>query len=92
MTDKDPEEIFEELKGALMQDQYYIPREYYTAGDRWTVDTWEREGLTLKLMDEGWTTIIRGDGLWMSSHGGEVVMLEGSALIEDIMIKLGIEP
>lgn len=42
----------------VRQDAFYIPRDYQTIGGMWTVETWERDGIRLQIMDEGYTTRI----------------------------------
>lgn len=67
-------ELFE-LIAKVKKTDFYIPREYKTIGGMWTVDTWSRDGVTVKVMDEGYTTVVRADGLEVISgyNGKEYV-------------------
>lgn len=55
MTDK---EIFYKLYAIIRKPENYVPRDYQTIGGMWTVDTWRKGDVTLKIMDEGYTMII----------------------------------
>ncbi len=41
----------------------YVPRDYQTIGGMWTVDTWKIKDITVKLMDEGYTTVLESPTL-----------------------------
>jgi hypothetical protein len=57
---------FERIVQAVKDKEYYVPREFQTIGGMWTVDTWRRAGITVQLMDEGYTTRILAPGLDVS--------------------------
>ncbi len=50
------------LISQVKQPQYYVPRDYKTIGGMWTIDTWKRDEITVQVMDEGYTTRVRGPG------------------------------
>lgn len=57
---------FERIVQAVRDKDYYVPRDFQTIGGMWTVDTWRRDGVTVQLMDEGYTTRIMAPGLDVS--------------------------
>jgi hypothetical protein len=57
---------FERIVQAVRDKDYYVPRDFRTIGGMWTVDTWRRDGITVQLMDEGYTTRIMVPGLDVS--------------------------
>ena len=64
------------LVKAVKQPEYYVPRDYKTIGGMWTVDTWQRGAVQVRLMDEGWTTAVDGPGLSAVDSGSTGVMYE----------------
>ena len=60
------------LTANIKTDANYIPRDYKTIGGMWTVDTWKLGDLQYQLMDEGYTSVIRGPGFVATDgyHGG----------------------
>lgn len=60
---------FERIVQAVRNKDHYVPREFTTMGGMWTVDTWRKDGITVQLMDEGWTTRIVASGLDVSQSG-----------------------
>lgn len=46
------------LIAEVKKNDFYVPRDYKTIGGMWTVDTWRRNGVEVKLMDEGYTTVV----------------------------------
>ena len=55
MTDM---EIYKKVYDVLRREENYVPRDYQTIGGMWTVDTWRKGDVTLRIMDEGYTIII----------------------------------
>jgi len=60
---------FERIVQAVRDKDHYVPRDFRTIGGMWTVDTWRREGITVQMLDEGWTTRIMAPGLDVSQSG-----------------------
>jgi hypothetical protein len=60
---------FERIVQAVRDKDYYVPRDFQTIGGMWTVDTWCRDGITVQLMDEGWSTKIVAPGLDVIQSG-----------------------
>lgn len=52
-----------ELIQLVKQDKFYVPRDYQTIGGAWTADTWRRGTVTVRVEDEGYTTVIQAPGL-----------------------------
>ena len=48
---------------AIRQPEFYVPRDYQTMGGMWTVDTWQRGDVTVRVMDEDYTTTVDAPGL-----------------------------
>ncbi len=55
--------IVNDLIGKVKKTEFYMPRGYQTIGGMWTVDTWMRDGVQVKVMDEGYTTVVQAEGL-----------------------------
>lgn len=51
------------LVELVKQSEYYIPRTYQTLGGMWTTDTYERDGVKVQIMDEGYSTCIISENL-----------------------------
>ena len=56
-------EQLQSLIQLVKQNRYHVPRDYDTVGGMWTVDTYKRRGVTVKEMDEGFSTSVSGEGL-----------------------------
>lgn len=54
---------YSQVVGILRNPKNYVPRNYQSIGGMWTVDTWRLGEATLQIMDEGYTTIIKAQGL-----------------------------
>ena len=52
-----------QIVSMVKQPDFYVPRDYQTIGGMWTVDTWKRGDVTVKLMDEGYTTVVEAPGV-----------------------------
>ena len=52
---------FDTIFRSIAQKENYVPRNYKTIGGMWTIDTWEKNGIKVQLMDEGWTRKIHSD-------------------------------
>ena len=52
---------FDTIFHSIAQKENYVPRNYKTIGGMWTVDTWEKDGVKVQLMDEGYTRKIYSD-------------------------------
>ena len=52
-----------ELINELKKTENYVPRDYKTIGGMWTTDTWQKNGVKLQVMDEGYTKVIQSEGL-----------------------------
>ncbi len=50
--------VLKQIIAFVKQEPYYVPRAYQTIGGMWTVDTWQRAGVSVKVMDEGYTTVV----------------------------------
>jgi hypothetical protein len=55
--------MIDALINTVKLPEYYVPRDYKTMGGMWTVDTWKRGDITVRLMDEGYTTAVDAPGL-----------------------------
>lgn len=55
--------VFNELYARVKTKENYVPRDYQTIGGFWTVDTWVKNNVTAKLMDEGCTRVIMTNDL-----------------------------
>ena len=55
--------LIQELVNRVKTPENYVPRDYQTIGGMWTVDTWRQGDVTVQLMDEGYTTVVRAPGL-----------------------------
>lgn len=53
------------LINAVKQREFYVPRGYTSIGGMWTVDTWVRNGVTVRVEDEGYTTRVQAPGLYV---------------------------
>lgn len=83
---------FDAIYAAVRRPEYYVPRDYKTIGGMWTVDTWVRSGVTVQLMDEGYTTRILAKGLkvtfsWPNpihfEEGDEALLASIAELLKD---------
>jgi hypothetical protein len=79
------DEAFERIVRAVRHKDHYVPRDFRTIGGMWTVDTWHRSGVTVQLMDEGWTTRILAPGLDVSQSGTSLEYREGDP---DVLARL----
>lgn len=79
----------ETLIGLVKQPEYYVPRNYQTIGGMWTTDTYERDGVRVQVMDEGYSTSIYAENLivwvfwdvttnkdWVEFREGNIVNIE----------------
>jgi len=48
-------EDFIRVKLAVQKRENYVERNSKTVGGRWTVDSWELNGVVFSVMDEGYT-------------------------------------
>lgn len=55
--------IVDDLIKAVRQREFYVPRQYQTIGGMWTTDTWKCGDVVVRVMDEGYTTIVYAPGL-----------------------------
>lgn len=82
---------FDAIVKQIKTPEFYVPRDYKTVGGVWTVDTWVRDGVTVQLMDEGWTTRIISDTVaaMMSGTAKTPVFTVGSeADLEQLLQRL----
>lgn len=54
---------FDTVWTVIRTDENYVPRNFQTVGGMWTVDTWKKDGVTIQLMDEGYTQRIFAEDL-----------------------------
>ena len=54
-------DAFDTIWNNVNHKENYVPRTFQTIGGMWTVDTWKRDGVTIQLMDEGYTRRIFSD-------------------------------
>ena len=59
--------------------EHYVPRGYKTIGGMWTVDMWRKGNVVVRLLDEGYTTIITAPGLRVVDSGNGTVFEQGTA-------------
>jgi hypothetical protein len=59
------ENMFNEIYRFVRKDQNFIPRNYQTIGGGWTVDTWKLNDVTVQLMDDGYTTVIFNENVYV---------------------------
>ena len=52
---------FDTIFSSVAQKENYVPRNYKTIGGMWTLDTWEKNGIKVQLMYEGYTRKIISD-------------------------------
>ncbi len=52
-----------EIIALVKTKENYVPRDYQTIGGMWTVDTWKCGDISVKLMDEGYTTVVESPTL-----------------------------
>lgn len=55
-----------------------MPRGYETMGGMWTVDMWRLGDVVVRLLDEGYTTIITAPGLRVVDSGNNIVFEQGT--------------
>lgn len=70
---------------AVKTGEHYIPRGYETMGGMWTIDMWRKGDVVVRLLDEGYTTIITAPGLRVVDSGRGTVFEQGT---EADLIKL----
>ena len=59
-------------------DKNYVPRPYKSVGGVWTVDTWEKDGVKVQLLDEGSTKKICSETIICSeNYNGEISFAKG---------------
>lgn len=90
-------EAYYKLKNTLRQSENYVPRPYQTIGGMWTTDTYKKDGVTLQIMDEGYsarlfTELDKLDVL--ETNVGHMTTLEFKAgdmdTIKDLLAVMGI--
>lgn len=74
----DLKNIFWKFKDIIQTEENYVPRDYQTIGGMWTVDTYKYKGLTLTMMDEGWTIRIAGEGVDLINRGDDYELRKGN--------------
>lgn len=72
------EQAIKEIVQEVKKEENYIPRNYQTIGGMWTVDTWKKDGVTVQVMDEGYTTKVFSDSfeVIIGYNGKEYVRFE----------------
>lgn len=70
---------------AVKTGEHYVPRGYETMGGMWTIDMWRKGDVVVRLLDEGYTTIITAPGLRVVDSGHGTVFEQGT---EEDLIKL----
>jgi hypothetical protein len=76
---------FIEIFSNIRYDENYVPRNYQTIGGMWTVDTWQKNGITIQLEDEGYTKAILTDNLQVRlNYDNSLSFSKGS--VEDLLI------
>lgn len=82
-----------ELIRAVKQKQNYVTRDYKSVGGMWTVDTWKQGSVTVKVMDEGYTTVVCAPGLdvVLGYNGKEYVefRLGDLSIVDQILKQFG---
>ena len=77
------------LVKLVKTEEHYVPRGYKTIGGMWTVDTWRKNDVVVRLMDEGYTVTVSAPGLEVVDSGGAIVFKQGNAeLIERVFNSL----
>lgn len=80
------------LIAKVKSNENYVPRDYQTIGGMWTVDTWKLGDVSVKLMDEGYTTVVTAPNLKIvvGYNGKEYVNFEigNEELVEKILQSL----
>ena len=70
---------FSKIFWAIRKDENYIPRPYKSIGEMWTVDTWEKDGVRVQLLDEGSTRKIISEILvCVENYNGDVSFDKGA--------------
>jgi len=76
---------FIEIFSNIRYDENYVPRDFQTIGGMWTVDTWQKNGITIQLEDEGYTKAILTDNLQVRlNYDNSLRFSKGS--VEDLLI------
>lgn len=70
---------------AVKKGEHYVPRGYETIGGMWAIDMWRKGDVVVRLLDEGYTTIITAPGLRVIDSGHGTVFEHGT---EEDLIKL----
>jgi hypothetical protein len=82
------------LIDLVKQPKYYIPRSYQTIGGMWTVDAYERDGVKVQIMDEGYSTSVIAENLYVQilydyKVGDYVEYKKGTIdIIENLVMKI----
>lgn len=77
------------LVNLVKTNEHYVPRGYKTIGGMWTVDTWRKDDVVVRLMDEGYTVTVSAPGLEVVDCGGVIVFKQGNdELLERIFDSL----
>lgn len=83
-------EAFSKIYYAISTTDNYVPRNYISIGGFWTVDTWQKNEVTVRLTDEGWTRIILvQDRLHVHEDGNNVLTFYNGT--EQDLVKLAEE-
>lgn len=59
-------------------DENYVPRNHKTIGGMWTVDTWQKDNIVVRLLDEGYTTTVSAPDLYVVDSGGSITFGAGN--------------
>jgi uncharacterized protein YfkK (UPF0435 family) len=59
-------EMFKAIKRIVKKEENYKPRKFQTIGGMWTVDTYEYNGVTYQLQDEGYTDLLQNKKVCMT--------------------------
>jgi hypothetical protein len=71
--------VIQTIVNAVKTGEHYVPRGYETIGGMWTIDMWRKDDVVVRLLDEGYTTIITAPGLRVVDSGNGTVFEQGTA-------------
>lgn len=74
--------VIQKIVNAVKTGEHYVPRGYETIGGMWTIDMWRKDDVVVRLLDEGYTTIITAPGLRVVDSGNGTVFEQGT--VEDL--------
>lgn len=69
-------ELFNAIRNIIKTDANYKPRQFNTIGGMWTVDTWEFNGITYQLQDEGYTSTIQTPKFYATKNYNDSITIQ----------------